>query len=282
MQPYYTIYPPFLSSGKASLFKIWPLLSQKSPILNLTCPIIYDTLLQLMFSGIRLLIVFLQLISNTIQPARAYADVSCQPIYGGGQTCVTTGNISINKTVMNPQTNAMVDNLSINDPKYQPGFIVTFQISITNTGNTNISRVQVDDNFPQYVTFSSGPGNFDSNTDSLTFEADNLAVNETRTYTILGRIVNASQIPISQGDVCVVNQATATDLDNTSQTSQANAQFCIEQTPAATSSGYPVLPASYVKTTPSTGPDSLALLALFPTGMLGFFLRKHSLGKERK
>ena len=100
-------------------------------------------------------LILLLVIGYSLLVNRAFADTSCQPIYGGGQTCVTTGNISINKTVMNPQTNKMVDNLSINDPKYKPGFIVTFQINVTNTGNNNISRINIVDFFPQYVTFSS-------------------------------------------------------------------------------------------------------------------------------
>jgi len=225
-------------------------------------------------------IVFLLTVIFFVFPLKSFADTSCQSIYGGGQTCTTTGNISVNKTVMNPQTGSMVDNLGINDPRYQPGFITTFQISVTNTGNSNISRINVQDVFPQYVTFSSGPGSFDSNTKTLSFEVDNLAGNETRTFTILGRIVDTSLIPINQGSVvCIVNQATATNIDNNSQTSQDNAQFCIEKT-VASAKGFPVYPATNITTTPSTGAESLALFALIPTGITGLFLRKKSIKKE--
>src|SRR3989338_10205028 len=120
---------------------------------------------------------------------KAFADTSCQPIYGGGQSCVTTNNIVVNKTVLNPQTNQFIDNLSINDSKYQPGFIATFQISITNTGNNNVARIDVKDIFPQYVSFGSGAGTFDINTNTLSFSLTNLAPNETRKYSIVGRIL---------------------------------------------------------------------------------------------
>lgn len=210
-------------------------------------------------------------------PLKSFADTSCQPIYGGGQTCVTTGNISINKTVLNPQTNQFVDNLSINDPRHQPGFITTFKIAVTNTDDANISRIKVNDVFPQYITFSSGPGNFDNNTKTLTFEIDNLKSNETRAFTILGKIVDSSLIPINQGSVvCVVNQATATNLDNNSQVSQDNAQLCIEK---IASSGFPVIPATNITITPSTGPEAWGLISLIPTGLAGWFLRKRSLKK---
>jgi uncharacterized repeat protein (TIGR01451 family) len=226
---------------------------------------------------------FLMTIFSVVLPAKIFADTSCQPIYGGGQTCITTGNISINKTVLNPETNKMVDGLSINDPRYQPGYLVTFQIAVTNTDNNNISKIKVSDVFPQYVTFSSGPGSFDNNTKSLSFEIDNLAANETKTFTILGRIVSDSQIPISQGGiVCVVNQAIAYNLDNKSQVSQDNAQLCIEKTPVPavvvnTKGGFPVLPSAPVTYSPKTGPEMFGLIALIPTGIAGLFLRKKSI-----
>ena len=38
--------------------------------------------------------------------------VPCEPIYGGGQTCVSRGNIILNKAVQNPSTKQYLDNLS--------------------------------------------------------------------------------------------------------------------------------------------------------------------------
>jgi len=208
-------------------------------------------------------------------PNKAFADTSCQPIYGGGQTCTTTGNISINKTVMNPQANKMVDNLSINDPRYKPGFIVTFQINLTNTGNSNVSKINVADVFPQYLNFSSGPGNFNSDTRTLSFEVDNLASNESRTFTIMGKITDANQIPLDKGIICVVNQATATNLDSPSQSSQDNSQLCIEK-----AQGFPIFSTTTVTVTPATGPEMFGLIVLIPTGIAGFMLRKYTMTKE--
>jgi hypothetical protein len=138
--------------------------------------------------------------------------------------------------------------------------------------------MQVSDVFPQYLTFSSGTGNFDSNTKTLTFEVDNLAVNEVRNFTILGKVVDSSQIPLAQGSVvCVVNQATATNLDNNSQTGQDNAQFCIEKIAAVT--GFPTFPSTTtITTTPSTGPEAFVLIGLLPTGFAGWVLRRKAFG----
>jgi len=242
-------------------------------------------LLLLMGRKLFLLLVTCYLLLVTASPAQA--DTSCQPIYGGGQSCVTTNNIIINKTVLNPQTNQFVDNLSINDPKYQPGFITTFQISVTNTGNNNVGRIDVRDIFPQYVNFGSGAGTFDTNTNTLSFSLTNLAPNETRKYSIVGRIFNADQIPVAQGSViCVVNQAIAM-VDN-ANASQDNAQLCIEKVAPVvatvitnTKGGFPVLnPSTTIYKAPATGPEMFGLIAMIPTGLAGWFLRKHSMKKE--
>ena len=209
----------------------------------------------------------------------ALADLSSQPIYGGGQASVTTGNIVIDKKVLNPQTNKLVDSLGINDPKYQPGNTINFEISLTNTGNAQINHIDAKDVFPQFLNFSNGPGNFDTNTKTLSFEFNNLKPNETKTFAVVGKIVEGNQLPIDLGVVCMVNQATAITSDN--GTSQDNTQFCIQKEVLGTQvtsqkGGFPVLPAPTITTTPATGPEGLVLFSLLPTGIAGWLLRKYS------
>lgn len=200
----------------------------------------------------------------------SYGSVACQPIYGGGQTCVTTEKILINKTILNPSSNSYVDNLSINDPKYAPTQTVKFQLVVTNTGNSTLSLVSVYDIFPEFVSFVSGPGNFDSNTRMLTFNLSNLNPNESRTYNVVGKVVSPNSMPSDQGVVCVVNQAIAKFSD---QESRDNSQFCIEKT-VTTKGGFPVQKAPVMTKTPATGPEMLALIGLIPAGLGGIFLRR--------
>lgn len=208
-----------------------------------------------------------------LQFPKAYADTPCQPVYGGGQACSTSSNILLDKKVLNPKTNLMVDNLGINDPKYQPNFIATFQIKITNTGSNTLSKVDIKDIFPQYVSFISGDGSFDANTKTLFLSISNLNPNTTKTFNIFGRIAAKDQLP--QGVVCVVNQATV--IADNSQISQDNAQFCIENiTTEIKTSGFPIFPTNNIKQTPATGPESLALFSLIPIGLTGFLLRRKS------
>lgn len=203
-----------------------------------------------------------------------FADVNCQPVYGGGQNCITTGTILVNKKVQNPQTGQFVDNLGTNDTRFSAGQAVNFQITLTNTGSTVIPQTAIKDTFPGFVDFTSGNGSFDSNTKTLTFTTDNLSPGETRTFSISGKVIDAKGLP--DGVTCVVNQATATT--NTGQMSQDNAQFCMQKQAVTTTTkgGLPVLPPPAVTTTPATGSELLPLIGLLPAGLSGFFLRKKS------
>lgn len=156
----------------------------------------------------------------------AFAQTVCQPIYGGGQICAPTGALLIDKKVINPQNNQFVDNLGVNDTKFQPLTPVFFKLAITNTGGTNLSNIVVRDVFPQFIDFSAGAGSFDTNSKTLNFTVDTLAPNETKTFDVVGRVVPNDQIPQDRGVICLINQAIAT---SGSISSQDNSQFCIEK-----------------------------------------------------
>lgn len=221
---------------------------------------------------------FLFSILYLLLPVIANAQTVCQPIYGGGQSCVSTGNLFIDKKVLNPQINVFVDNLGVNDPKFQPSSTVAFRLAITNTGTANIANVTVRDIFPQFVDFTAGAGSFDSNSKTLTFQIDNIAPSETKTFNLSGKTASFDKLP---GVVCVINQSIASSGNISTQD---NAQLCIEkvvptvQIPGATKGGLKVFPAPATKGgTPPTGPEALYLLAFLPTGALGYFLRKKSI-----
>lgn len=192
---------------------------------------------------------------------------NCQSIYGGGESCVQTGNIIINKTVLNPQTLKYVDNLNEQDPKYIQDQIVQFQISVSNTSKNPIKNIEIKDLMPQYI----------NKPKTIKFRIDNLNVNEIKIFTVKGKI--ASKIdPLSDNKViCLVNQALAAQRQ---QISQDNSRFCIQKEASLTSGqnntkgGLPVYPPSKVKSTPATGPETSALLGLLASGLFGFILRK--------
>lgn len=193
------------------------------------------------------------------------AYVTCQPIYGGGESCLQVGKIFINKTVQNPKTSEFVDSLSINDPKFSPGQEITFRIVITNNEDREIKNITVKDIFPQYITFVSGEGVFDANTKTVSIPVDSLKTSESKTFTVKAKAASDSQIPTAAGGViCMVNQAEATLGD---KLSEDNAQFCIEKKVLGA-----VYPPQKAATTPATGSETIALLSLLPLGMAGLYL----------
>lgn len=197
----------------------------------------------------------------------------CEPVYGGGEVCVSKGQILINKAVKNPSTGAFVDNLSLtNDPKYSAGQTVEFQLTLTNTGKDNLKEVTVTDIFPSFITFESGTGTYDSNSKSLVFKVNDLKAGESRVFIVKGKVVAISSLPVDQAVTCVVNQVKAKSSENESSDVS---QFCIEKV-ITTKGGNPVMPAPQITSTPSTGAESLALLGLIPAAVGGLFLRRRS------
>jgi uncharacterized repeat protein (TIGR01451 family) len=200
-----------------------------------------------------------------IMTTKVYAD--CQPIYGGGVSCQPS-SITISKNVFNPATNSYVHDLGSNDPNFRPGDMVTFQISVTNTGSATIGSIHIVDTLPSLMTFAQGQGIFTAETNAITFTVTSLTPGQTQTFTFSTQILDVSKFPANQDTQCLTNQVIAT-VDSDGTTSQDNSQFCIFhpiiQTLGATSS----VPA------PSTGADIRTLLVLFPGGLAGLLMHKH-------
>lgn len=209
--------------------------------------------------------------------ASYYGATTCQPIYGGGETCATTDKVVLDKKVMtSTQTKggaeAYVDNLSSNDKRFQAGETVKFQLTVTNPTKSKLDKVVVTDTLPSYIEFVSGPGNYDQNTKTLRFEVLNLNTNESRKFVIEAKVVSADKLPGGQGITCVVNQAMA---EVSGSQSKDNSQFCIEKVVSTTKGGQPVMdtPKGLTKT-PATGPEMLALVGLLPAAGAGMYLRR--------
>lgn len=201
-----------------------------------------------------------------------YGNVICNPTYGGGNECNPAYKVTINKTVANPSTGDMVDNLTVNDPKYSPDSVVTFQIIVTNTGNTDIDKVTVQDIFPQYVRFNSGAGNYDSEKKTLSFDVTNLKAGESKSYTVTGKTASADEMPADKAITCVTNQSV---VYFKGMSMQDNASFCIQKQVVTSKGGLTVYPAPKLTATPGTGPESLPIIGFIFSAISGFFLRKN-------
>lgn len=156
------------------------------------------------------------------------AAVRCEAQYGGGQVCVTTGELQINKKVFcNPAKEAdkvceeadsegFVDNLGINHT-FVPGEEIRFKLFIKNVGNAAFSKVTVTDTLPAHLERVSG---------DLTFEITDLTPGETETREIRTRVAGADKFPSDKSLVCEVNVAEA---KSDSQSDRDSSQVCLER-----------------------------------------------------
>lgn len=202
------------------------------------------------------------------------ANAQCEGLYGGGD-CPSSFNFSLDKKVEMPgKGGSFVDNLSINDPRFKANQDVKFQIVVTNTGNQTIPTLTVVDTLPQYVSYVTGGGKFDSSNKTITFVVNNLGAGKSQTFVITAKTVDTTLLP-NEGTVCVVNHAVATD--NTGASNSDSAQLCIEKQVLGTKGGPQVFSAPKgMKSTPATGAESLSLLALIPGALSGIYLRRKS------
>lgn len=216
------------------------------------------------------------LVGSLALAPKTYAD--CQEIYGGSQNCTTSYTFTVQKLVQVPGKSGgnYISNLSINDAKYAPNSTVNFQIKVTNTSSQTIPTITITDVFPQYLSYVSGGGNFDTNAKTLTFTVNNLGAGETKTFNVTGKLADASLLPADQGVVCLINKANGTD--NNGAVNSSSSQFCVEKQVLGTS--YPVYETKGgITATPATGPEMLPLMALIPGGLGGLLLRRKSIKK---
>lgn len=215
----------------------------------------------------------------------AVADVkNCKPIYGGGKTCVQAKDFTIDKRIQNPKTEQFVDNLTKSDPNYNAESTITFALTTKNISKNALSNMTITDTLPKYLEFVSGQGNYDKAKHTLTFPIATLAANEEKTFIVKAKVAKAESLPDTDDVICMANLAQA---QVKSDLGADNAQFCIQKAvsanptkapvkqPATTKGGLPVMSEPKSSTTPATGPETLSLLALIPSGISGFLLRRH-------
>ncbi len=135
-------------------------------------------------------------------------------------------SILVDKTVQKPGTADYVDNLSVSDPRYNPGNYVMFRVTIKNTSTTTFGGMTAKDYVPSYLTPIEGPGTFDSATRIVSWDAGAFAVDEQKTYYFKMQINSQANLPADKGLFCLINKAQA--WSNTT-TDDDSSQFCIEK-----------------------------------------------------
>lgn len=199
---------------------------------------------------------------------------NCVIVYGGGEVCPEEHvKFTINKQVQAPSKGgAFVENLTINDPRLTPAQNVNFRIIIENTGDKDITDLNVVDTFPEFLSFVAGVGNTNVGAKEVKFIVGKLAKGEKRELLITAKTAEANKLPANQAITCVTNNARATTPDGVS--AEDNAQVCIEKQVLGVQPTPQVFEKVPLKQIPPTGPELSALFALIPAGLSGIYLRR--------
>ena len=192
--------------------------------------------------------------------------------YGQYNPPPPTQSILIDKWVAKPtgQTKGgvidyeYVDNLSPSDPRFSAQQYVMFRLKVKNTSNVTIYNVTVKDFVPSYLYPAEGPGNYDSASRTVVFNAGNFAPDEEKWYYLKMQIVPTNQIPTDKGLFCVTNKAQAF---NDKVSDDDTAQLCIEKQ-VSIPPGKPV---------PQAGPEMGILLMTGQIGLLALGFKIKSL-----
>lgn len=148
--------------------------------------------------------------------------------YGSTTTCVPT-DLTINKEVAKPVVNEkgvsvsseFVENLGTGDYLFKPGNEVLYRLTIKNASGETFNPVTVHDVLPSYLTFVAGPGTYDKDTRTLTFELANMIAGETRQVEILAKVLDYSN---DKSVFCVENKA---DAAAAGRYDEDTAQICL-------------------------------------------------------
>ena len=156
-----------------------------------------------------------------------------------------------------------MDNLSPSDPKYAPGATVSYEISVTNTGNTNFGTVTVTDTLPDFVDFVSGSGSYNPSNRQLTYVINNLNAGATDRQVFNVKVYASANLP-NKNTLCdpefnLTNRAKA-KADSAEASDES--RFCIQKQVQG------------VTTVPKAGAEEWILAMLGISMIAGFGLNK--------
>jgi len=220
----------------------------RKKIVDKSCSLIYNTATMnklKLFLALFLLVAGVAMLSYS-RPV--FAAVHCESQYGGGETCVRTGQLLVNKKVWDVDSKSFVDNLTLSNHRFQVGDEVTFTVEIKNVGDTTLTNVSFVDTLPSFLAWSGADG--------LTSTIASLNPGQSATLTIKAKVVDFGLV----STICNVNTAVATASDGSKDSDTA--QVCAENKVKG------------VTTIPSTGPEQAVLVLLPAIGAVGYFLRQ--------
>lgn len=126
------------------------------------------------------------------------AAVRCETQYGGNEVCVTTGELQIDKEVLDPRNSGVYrDNLFLTDYQFKTSENVTFKLKVKNVGDNTLNNVRVYDNLPSFLFFTGETAH--------EFTIEHLNPGDSQEFEVKTRVVAESQLEADR--ICGVNTA---------------------------------------------------------------------------
>lgn len=175
-------------------------------------------------------------------------------------------SILVDKQVSKPVTKSKggtiqyeyVDNLTPSDVRFQPGMDIYFKIRVKNTSTITLNNVMVADKIPWYLEAVEGPGSYDVNTRTISFNAGTFKPDEEKVYYVKMQWFAQDKLPADRGLMCASNYVRAY-TNNASD--EDTAQACVEKQVLG------------IKQAPKAGPEMNILLVAGQLGMLGLGIK---------
>ncbi len=211
-----------------------------------------------LFALILIVVVSAVLAGNAYASGSAYGQNDCKTVYGVGTACSQNVSFTIDKLIQTSNKGGeFVDNLTMNDPLFGVNQDVIFQIKVKNTGSKTINDMKIVDTLPAELTFTAGPGSYNSDAKTLTINVDSLEAGKEAVYFVSTKVTAATTN-------CPVNNVVATAGGISASD---NSGFCMNTSTV-------IMEKPVINKVPATGPETSILFSLPALSAAGFYLKK--------
>jgi len=96
--------------------------------------------------------------------------------------------VTVDKKIRLMKENLLLDNVPSSKYVFVDGDTIEFEITVTNTGNEDLTDIKLSDVLPKYLSLIFNPGSLDVDLDTLNWSLDKLLAGENKVYVVRAKI----------------------------------------------------------------------------------------------
>ncbi len=135
-----------------------------------------------------------------------------------------TSQLIVDKQLTTTDIDGWQDNLPTSQLVLKDDDLITFRITVKNSGDKELKKITVTDTLPQYLTVVFNPGELDQDNNQITWEIENLKAGEEETFKIRAH-VDTEDETVVDGTLCLINKVEA--KAESGEHDQDTTSFCI-------------------------------------------------------